>query len=92
MTTLSNIKRTLTILGLAGAAMALAPTAAQAADTPGADAVGQVMELTDNPAETLEQAQLATAAGDEAIGTAVTGSAPALAGPLTAVADSAGLA
>ncbi|MER7761796.1 hypothetical protein [Streptomyces sp. NPDC097619] len=93
---MSPLKRTLTALTLAGAALSVAPIAAHAADAPegfpGGDAVSQVIDLTDNPTETLQQAERGAVAADESVGTALAGSAPAVAGPVAAVAGASGLA
>ncbi|MCB5168468.1 hypothetical protein LG634_27050 [Streptomyces bambusae] len=96
MKPMTHMKRTLAALGLAGAALALAPAAHAAGTTeesvPGADAVSQIMELTDDPNQTLAEAQTAFVAADESIGTAAEGAFPAVAGPLGAVAESLHLA
>jgi hypothetical protein len=92
-----HVKRALAALTLAGAALALAPAAAQADEgkggaLPGEDVVSQVLDVAQDPQESLEQAETATVAADEALGTGLAGPAPAVNGPLGALGGAAGLA
>ncbi|MEV7419473.1 hypothetical protein [Streptomyces sp. NPDC089919] len=115
------VKRVAAALSLAGAALGLAATGAQAAPLPdlppvplagmpditqiptagvpdlsavtqsklpplpGNEVTARVTDVVQHPDEAMEQAEVATVAADEALGTTLAGSGPALTPPLQAV-------